>query len=68
MWLHLDDTFGGFHLVVDLESADAYVTSELATGRRRTSDFDDFEVRSFDVLDDLSAVTRVVDANPRATS
>ena len=67
-WLHDDDTVGGFHLFEDEPSAQAYLTSELATGLRANEAFDDFEVRGFEVLDELSAVTGVVTAAPLAAS
>ena len=65
-WLHDGDTVGGFHLFSDKTSAEAYVASELATGLRATDGFDDFEVRGFEVLDDLSASTGIRDTAPIA--
>jgi hypothetical protein len=65
-WLHDGDTVGGFHVFSDQAAADAYTTSELATGLRSTSGFDDFEVRGFDILDGLSELTGVSPALPLA--
>lgn len=59
VWIRDGDTFGGFHLFESREAADAYVRSDLAAGLRSTDGFDDFDVRGFDVLDDLSAQTGV---------
>ena len=67
-WLHDDDTVGGFHLFEDEPSARAYLASDLAAGLRANEGFDDFEVRGFDVLDELSAVTGIVAAVPLAAS
>ena len=46
------------------ESADAYLASEMAVGLQATDGFDDFDVRGFDVLEELSAMTGVVAAQP----
>jgi hypothetical protein len=67
-WLHDGDTVGGFHLFDDRSSADSYLASDLASGLRATDGFDDFEVRGFDVLDELSALTGIVDTAPLATA
>lgn len=64
VWLHDGDTVGGFHVFTDRQSADAYLASELAIGLRSTDGFDDFDVRHFDVLGELSALTGVVEAAP----
>ncbi len=66
VWLHDGDTVGGFHVFTDRQSADSYLASELATGLRATDGFDDFEVRHFDVLGELSALTGVIEATPLA--
>lgn len=65
-WIRDGDTFGGFHLFESAEAADAYVRSDLAAGLRATEGFDDFDVRGFDVLDELSAITGVVLGPPLA--
>jgi hypothetical protein len=59
-WIRDGDTFGGFHLFESKEAADDYVRSDLAAGLRSTDGFDDFDVRGFDVLDDLSSMTGIV--------
>lgn len=56
-WIHADSTFGGFHVFADRSAAEHYLASDLAAGLMATSGFTDFEVRHFDVLDDLSAMT-----------
>lgn len=63
-WIQDGSTLGGFHLFEDQATADAYLASDLATGLRATEGFDDFDVRGFTVLADLSAMTGVA---PTAT-
>jgi hypothetical protein len=63
-WIRDGDTFGGFHLFESEDAANGYVRSDLAAGLRTTEGFDDFDVRGFEVLDDLSATTGVVAARP----
>lgn len=58
-WLAQGDTLGGFYLFDDPESVEAYLASEMVAQLRATEGFDDFEVRTFDVLADLSAMTGV---------
>jgi quinol monooxygenase YgiN len=65
-WIRDGDTFGGFHIFESEETADAYVRSELAAGLRATEGFDDFDVRGFEVLEDLSAMTGINASRPLA--
>jgi hypothetical protein len=65
-WIRDGDTLGGFHLFEDKGTADGYVQSDLATGLRSTEGFDDFEVRGFEVLDELSSATGVAPERPLA--
>ena len=67
-WIRDGDSLGGFHLFADRASAEAYLASDLATGLRATDGFDDFEIRGFEVLDELSALTGVRDLAPLAAS
>lgn len=60
-WIQDGTTLGGFHLFTDKAAADAYLSSDLATGLIATDGFDDFEVRGFDVLEGLSRMTGVAD-------
>ena len=64
VWIHDGDTIGGFHLFESKSAADAYQSSALAGGLRATDGFDDFDVRNFDVLEDLSAITGISDTHP----
>ena len=66
VWIHDGATVGGFHVFENKETADAYLSSELAAGLRETGGFDDFDVRSYGVLEDLSAITGVSVTRPLA--
>ncbi len=57
VWLQDGSTLGGFHLFETAEKAQAYLDSDLAAGLMATEGFDDFEVRAFSVLGDLSVRT-----------
>lgn len=67
-WIRDGDNLGGFHLFTDRASADAYLSSDLASRLRSTEGFDDFEVRGFEVLDELSALTGITDLTPLAAA
>jgi hypothetical protein len=58
-WVSTGTGYGGFHVFTDRASADGYLGSDLAAGLMATDGFDNFQVRHFDVLDDLSAMTGV---------
>lgn len=66
VWIHDGDVIGGFHVFTDRSTAESYLSSDLAASLRATEGFDDFEVRGFDVLDELSGMTGVVHAVPLA--
>ncbi len=58
-WVSTEAGFGGFHVFTDRASADEYLNSALAAGLMATDGFDNFQVRHFGVLDELSAITGV---------
>ncbi|NNE11439.1 MAG: hypothetical protein HKN41_04255 [Ilumatobacter sp.] len=58
-WIVTDTGYGGFHVFTDRSAADNYLGSDLAAGLMATDGFDHFQVRHYDVLDDLSAMTGV---------
>ncbi len=58
-WLHDGRTLGGFHLFATRADADGYLASDLAAGLMATEGLDDFNVRGFEILDGLSAMTGV---------
>ena len=63
-WISDGDVLGGFHVFENEEGANGYLASGLATDLRATDGFDDFEVRGFEVLDELSAVTGLSGLRP----
>jgi len=56
-WIRDGSTFGGFHIFTSREAAENYLNSEMAAGLTSNPAFSDFEIRHFDVLDELSAIT-----------
>ena len=58
-WLALDDRLGGFYVFTDEASAQAYLASPMVADLQATDGFSDFEVTTFAVIDDLSAMTGV---------
>ena len=56
-WINDGDTVGGFHVFTTRENADAYLGSEMVDGLTSNPAFSGFEVRHYDVLDDLSRIT-----------
>lgn len=58
-WLHDGSIVGGFYVVRDEQSADAYLDSPMVADLQADESFSDFAVRRFAVLDDLSARTGV---------
>jgi hypothetical protein len=68
VWIQNGETLGGFHVFESKETADAYLASEMAAGLQATEGFDDFDVRGFDVLEELSAMTGVVARPPLSHS
>ena len=58
-WLNDGATIGGFYLFSDRSSLDAYLSSPMVAELRGNPAFDDFEVRTFDILDDLSGRTGI---------
>ena len=57
VWLRDGDTFGGSYLFDSEASATAYVESPFVGGLRDNDAFTDLDVRTFDVIDDLTAIT-----------
>ncbi len=58
-WINDGSTVGGFHLFESKVAADAYTSSDLARGLIDTEGFDNFEVRGFEVLGALNAITGI---------
>ena len=56
-WITDGDVLGGFHLFTSRDSADEYLGSSMVAGLTSTPAFSGFEIRHFDVFDELSAIT-----------
>ena len=65
-WISDGDVLGGFHVFQSEATAGTYLASKMATDLRATDGFDDFEVRGFDLLDELSAITGLSELQPLA--
>jgi hypothetical protein len=57
-WLRDGATLGGFHLFAGRRDADAYLAGALVAGLTANPAFADFQIRHYDVLEDLSRITR----------
>ncbi len=57
VWLHDGDTLGGSYLFDSEQAASAYLQSELVSGLQANESFHDFDVRTFAVIGDLTAIT-----------
>ena len=58
-WLTVEDRLGGFYVFTDEATAHAYLASPMVADLQATDGFSDFQVTTFAVLDDLSAMTGV---------
>jgi len=56
-WIRDGSTLGGFHIFADKAAAENYLKSEMVAGLTANPAFSDFQIRHFDVLDELSAIT-----------
>ena len=56
-WIRDESTLGGFHIFESREDAEGYLSSEMAAGLIANEAFSDFQIRHFEVLDELSAIT-----------
>ena len=56
-WIADGEVLGGFHIFTSREAADGYLGSEMVAGLTSNSAFHGFEIRHFEVLDELSRIT-----------
>ena len=56
-WIREGSTLGGFHVFATRQDAENYLNSEMVAGLTSNPAFSDFQIRHFDVLEELSAVT-----------
>ena len=59
-WLHDGDLLGGFYVFRDADAASAYLASELVAGMQAVPVFSGFNVRRFELLDDLGARNGII--------
>jgi len=55
-WIREGTTLGGFHIFTDRSKAEGYLKSEMVAGLTANPAFSNFEIRHFDILDELSAI------------
>jgi hypothetical protein len=55
-WIHDGTTLGGFHIFEDRSRAEGYLNSQMVADLTANPAFSDFQIRHFDVLDELSAI------------
>jgi len=56
-WISDGEVVGGFHIFTSRQAADTYLGSEMVAGLTSNPAFSGFEIRHFDVLDELSRIT-----------
>ncbi len=56
-WIRDGSTLGGFHIFANRQDAESYLSSEMVAGLTSNPAFSDFQIRHFDVLEELSAIT-----------
>lgn len=56
-WIRDGSTVGGFHVFASRKDAEGYLNSDLAASLTSNPAFSDFDIRHFDVLEELSAMT-----------
>ena len=56
-WIADDRTLGGFHIFTTPAAADRYLDSNMVAGLTGNPAFHGFEIRHFEILDELSRIT-----------
>jgi hypothetical protein len=56
-WIRDGETLGGFHIFTTRAAVHAYLGSEMVAGLTANPAFQGLEIRHYDVLNDLSAIT-----------
>jgi hypothetical protein len=57
-WIRDGTTLGGFHIFTARSKAEGYLNSEMAAGLTSNPAFSNFQIQHFEILDELSAITR----------
>ena len=56
-WIQDGSTLGGFHIFTSPQATEDYLNSRMFADLRSNPAFSDFQIRHFNVLDELSAIT-----------
>jgi hypothetical protein len=56
-WIQDGPTLGGFHVFASRQAAEDYLNSQMVADLTSNPAFSDFQIRHFNVLDELSAIT-----------
>jgi len=56
-WIRDQTMLGGFHIFTDRSRAEGYLNSKMVADLTTNPAFSDFQIRHFDILDELSAIT-----------
>ncbi len=56
-WIRDGSTLGGFHIFASREAAESYLSGQMVADLTANPAFSDFQIRHFDVLEELSAIT-----------
>jgi len=56
-WIRDGSTLGGFHIFASRQAAEDYLGSQMVADLTSSPAFSDFQIRHFDVLEELSAIT-----------
>ena len=56
-WIKDGETLGGFHVFKSRAEAETYLGSEMVGGLTSNSEFSNFSIAHFDVIDELSYIT-----------
>ena len=56
-WIQDGSTLGGFYIFTSRQAAEDYLNSQMVADLTSNPAFSDFQIRHFNVLDELSAIT-----------
>ena len=56
-WIQDGSTLGGFHIFTSRQAAEGYLSSQMVADLTSNPSFSDFQIRHFNVLEELSAIT-----------
>jgi len=56
-WIQDGSTLGGFYIFTSRQAAENYLNSQMVADLTSNPAFSNFQIRHFDVLDELSAIT-----------